>query len=416
MRLVWFSHFVPFPPKGGNLQRSFNLIRQMSKSYEISLVALNFLGDSPERLRFHTEELTKYCEDVQIWQLPYPWKGMKWRIESVGSALFGAPFSCRALFSTQTFLQWQQILRNHPGALLHLDSIDLGLFARATTGFRKVLNHHNCESAMAFRRAQNETNPLSRAYLRLQALKLANMEKSICGTFDVNTVVSDGDAALLRKNQPVVHTHVVENGVDTDYFAPSEIKEELYSLVFTGSLDWYPNISGMGFFIREVWPRVRNDFPKARLYIAGKNPPEQVLKWMKEDLRIAVVTNPDDIRTWLARASVFICPILDGGGTRLKILDAMAMAKPIVSTTIGCEGLRVTDEENILVADTPQAFAGKLKRLLENDEIRYKLGRAARILVEGEYSWERIGRQLQEAYRCALHPEMCDQRRACRVT
>lgn len=407
MTLVWFSHFVPFPPQGGNLQRSFNLIRQMSKSYEISLIALNFLGDSPERLRLQTEELTKYCKDVQVLQLPYVWKGTKWWIETLRSPFVSAPFSCRAMFSAQTFSQWKQILSNHPGALLHLDSIDLGLFARTTTGFRKVLNHHNCESAMAFRRAQNETNPVNRAYLRLQAMKLANLEKSICGTFDVNTVVSKGDAALLRKNQPAVHTHVVENGVDTDYFAPSETKEEQHSIAFTGSLDWYPNISGMGFFVRDVWPRVKIDFPDTRLYIAGKNPPEQVLKWMKEDPSITVVPNPEDIRTWLARASVLICPILDGGGTRLKILDAMAMAKPVVSTTIGCEGLRITNGDNILVADTPREFLGELKILFENKELRCKLGRAARALVEGEYSWEKIGRQLQQAYQCALDPEMC---------
>jgi glycosyltransferase involved in cell wall biosynthesis len=112
---------------------------------------------------------------------------------------------------------------------------------------------------------------------------------------------------------------------------------------------------------------------------------------------------------------ICVCPILEGGGTRLKILDAMAMGKPVVSTTIGCEGLRVTNGENILVADTPEEFADKVKLLLETEELQRKLGRAARALVEGEYSWERIGRQLQQAYRCALQHEMCDQRKPCRV-
>jgi polysaccharide biosynthesis protein PslH len=322
-----------------------------------------------------------------------------------GSPFFRAPFSCRALFSTQMFLQWQQILRDHPGALLHLDSIDLGLFASATTGFRKVLSHHNCESAMAFRRAENEPNPLKKVYLRLQARKLANMERSICGTFDMNTVVSEGDAALLKAIQPTAHIHVVENGVDTDYFALSEIDEEPHSVAFTGSLDWYPNVSGMEFFVREIWPRVKNGFPNSRLYVAGKNPPEQALRWGKEDSSIVVIPNPEDIRPWLARASAFVCPILDGGGTRLKVLDAMAMAKAVVSTTIGCEGLRVANGENILIADAPQEFADKLRLLLSDEELRNRLGRAARTLVESEYSWERIGRQLEQAYRCALFPE-----------
>src|ERR1700730_2720201 len=148
MKLVWFSHFVPFPPRGGNLQRSFNLIRQMSKSYEITLVAFNFLGEPPQQLRSYTEEMKHYCESVEIWELPSPWRGARWWAELLWSPLFGAPFSCRVLFSPENFARWKRILREHPGALLHFDSIDLGLYAGATNGFRKVLNHHNCESAM----------------------------------------------------------------------------------------------------------------------------------------------------------------------------------------------------------------------------------------------------------------------------
>jgi glycosyltransferase involved in cell wall biosynthesis len=382
----------------------------MSKSYEIILVALNFLAEPPQQLREHAKELRKYCASVEIWEMPHAWRGVRWWAELLWSPVFRDPFSCRALCSRPLLSQWEHKLALHAGSLLHVDSIDLALFARAANGFRKVLNHHNCESAMAYRWAQREPNPLKKAYLRVQARKLANLENSICANFDVNTVVSEQDLRLLRANHSKAHIHVVENGVDTGYFMPASKQEEPRSLIFSGSLDWQPNLSAIRFLIREVWPYIKTRYPGARLYLAGKNPPASLLRWAEHDSNIAVVANPDDMRPLLARAAVYVCPILEGGGTRLKILDAMAMARPVVSTTIGCEGLRVTHGENILIADAARDFADKVVQLLENKGLRNQLAQAGRALIEREYSWERIAHQLEQAYRCALEPESCDQR------
>jgi polysaccharide biosynthesis protein PslH len=408
MRLVWLSHFVPYPPKGGNLQRSYNLIRQAAKSYEITLVALNFLSESSERLRSHAQELKKYCDRVEFWDLPFPWRGARWRAAALMSPFSSAPFSCRALYSAELQSRWERVLRDSTGALLHLDSIDLALFAWTPNGFRKVMNHHNCESALAFRRAQRESNPLAKRFLELQANKLRRMERSICANFDVNVVVSEQDAVLLRAVQPRASIAVVENGVDIGHFTPSPAQEQPNTLAFTGLLDWYPNVSGIRFFVRDVWPLLKSRCPDTRLYLAGRNPSKEVWAIAKTDPNIVVIPNPDDMRPILARAAVFVCPLLEGGGTRLKILDAMAMSKPVVSTTIGCEGLRVTDGDNILVADAPHDFAAKVIALLENDDLRKQAGRTARGLVEREYGWERIGGQLQQAYRCALGPAAWD--------
>ena len=410
MKLIWLSHFVPYPPKGGNLQRSYNLIRQASRSYQITLVALNFLGESPERLRSHAEELKKNCERVEFWELPYPWRGARWQVAALASPLFRVPFSCRALYSPDLRSRWEQILRDTPGALLHLDSIDLGLFVPSAKGFRKVLNHHNCESAMALRRAQREPNRLKKAFLALQARELRRMEKSICADFDNNLVVSDEDANQLRAIQPRARFSVVENGVDVNYFQPAQEQEEANTLAFTGLLDWYPNVSGIRFFVREVWPLVKNKFADARLCLAGKNPAEEVLAFAQADANIVVSPNPDDMRPILGRAAVCICPLLEGGGTRLKILDALAMGKPMVTTTIGCEGLRVTHGENILVADTPRGFADSIVQLFENQGLRRKIGAAGRALVEREYCWEKIGEQLEQAYRSAFETQTSDNR------
>lgn len=421
MKLIWFSHFVPFPPRGGNLQRSFNLIRQVSATYETHLFALNLQGESRKALEQYKTELKRYCRSVEICDLAFPWRGARWWAEAAASPLFSAPFSCRALFSNAILARWTQLLDAHSDALLHFDSIDLALYADAAPNFGKALNHHNCESAMTRRLAGNQRNPIQRQYMQWQAAKLEDAERALCWSFDVNIVVSEQDRKLLQSIQPEGRFQVVENGVDTSFFRPSEAKPERHTAIFTGLLGWGPNVSAMNFLVDQIWPQVKRAFPDARLYLAGKNPPRHVRIWPTQDRSIAVVPNPEDMRPWLARAEVCVCPITEGGGTRLKILDAMAMGKPVVSTTVGCEGLQVTPDENILIADTPGDFAARLVQLFESEDLRRRMGAAGRALVEREYCWERIGEHLQEAYRVlwgnrgAQKQKMADAETDCRL-
>jgi glycosyltransferase involved in cell wall biosynthesis len=402
MRLLWFSHFIPYPPRGGAYQRSFNLLRSASRSYEVCLVAFNRHGHSSSYLSECCAELSKYCATVTFWEMPARWKSARWWAKLALSAAEGLPYSSSCFWSPEREAEWKIILQQHQGALVHFDSIDLGLFTGAAAGFRKVLNHHNCESAMVERRAERERNPLKKVYLRSQAGKLTRLERATCPLFDVNVVVSELDAQLLNRNCPGAHFHVVENGTDIQYFAPRAGSEERNSLIFTGSLDWYPNIAAIRLFVEKVWPSVKLENPGVRFYVAGRNATVSLLRWLKQDSAITVAANPEDIRPWIARAAVFVCPILDGGGTRLKILDAMAMGKAVVSTSIGCEGLAVKDGENILIADTPEALANVVSEALKNEALRRRLGASGRALAERKYSWGVVGGHLQEAYMCAL--------------
>jgi glycosyltransferase involved in cell wall biosynthesis len=406
VKLLWFSHFVPYPPRGGNAQRSFNLIRQASRSFEVHLLALNLQNEPARQIQAHETELKTYCRTVDICELPFRWRGFRWWTKAACSPLFRDPFSCRSLLSTKALARWRHLLSAHSGALVHFDSIDLALYVDSARAFKKVLNHHNCESAMTARLAQNEPNPIKRKYLAIQAAKLRHAERTLCGEFNANLVVSEPDRRLLEAIQPKGKYTVVENGVDTSYFAASSSATEPRSLIFTGQLHWGPNVSAMRFLVEQVWPNVKRRFPDARLYLAGRNPPEIVRRWSKEDPAITVVPNPEDMRPWLGRAAICVCPVLEGGGTRLKILDAMATGKPVVSTSVGCEGLRVTPGDDILIADAAADFSARIVELFESRELRSKIGAAGRRLVEREYSWERIGQQLEAAYNCALLPQL----------
>lgn len=404
MRIVWLSQFIPYPPRGGSYQRSFNLIRHLAAEHEVCLAMLNMLGEEPGTLAEYKAEFERYCRQVEIWEPPYPWRGARWWAQLALSPWAHHHYAARALWSPELEARWAHLLRANEGALVHFDSIDLARYFPPANGFRRALNHQNCESAMAARRADNESHPLKKAYLRNQAAKIARAEREWCPKVEVNLAVSALDAERLRTECPGAHFHIVENGTDTDYFVPSDTKPEAKTLIFAASLRWYPNVSGILYFGREIWPLIRRKCPDVRLYLAGRQPAESILQWARRDSSITIVPSPDDIRPWVARGSVFVCPVIDGGGTRLKILDAMAMGKPVVSTGIGCEGLQVKHGENILVADSPEDFASAVLHLLENEALRSSLGAKGRALVEKLYNWDVISGHLVEAYTCAAGP------------
>jgi len=398
MQLVWLSHFIPYPPHGGSRQRSFNLIRFISKTYQVHLFALNLQREMADRVAEYKKELNQYCTEVEIWEPPFPWRGVRWWAQLALSPFYRKHYGAHALWSPEVDRRWRLVLEKHPGALLHFDSIDLAGYVAAAAGFRKVLNHHNCESAMAYRRAERESNPLKKAYLWSQARKLERLEREMCAAFDMNLAVSDVDAEILRSRCPSGHFHIVENGTDTDYFHPSDAEPEPNTLVFAGSLDWYPNISGLRFFVRETWPLLKEKSPGIRLYVAGRSPVPEIVRLAKSDPAIELIADPPDIRPWVWRASVFICPIIDGGGTRLKILDALAMGKAVVSTPTGCEGLRFQGGGPVLVSNQRVEFISQTLHALNDKALRRDLGLRGRALAQAVYGWTAIAGQLSEAY------------------
>jgi glycosyltransferase involved in cell wall biosynthesis len=263
-----------------------------------------------------------------------------------------------------------------------------------------LLNHHNCESAMALRRAKLEPNPVRRFVLASQARKQAVLEESLCAQVTVNAVVSALDGELLRRVSPSAHVHVVENGTDTDYFVPEPASIEPLSLVFAGSMNWYPNISGLRYFRERIWPRLKSAIPELKLFVAGFSPGPEMQQWAESEPALTLVANPDDIRPWIAKGAVFICPIIDGGGTRLKLLDAMSAGKAIVSTRIGAEGLGIEPGKHALIAESDSEFADLALKALRDPALRRSLSSNARRLVEERFSWQIIGRSLEAAYVC----------------
>jgi glycosyltransferase involved in cell wall biosynthesis len=214
----------------------------------------------------------------------------------------------------------------------------------------------------------------------------------------MNLTVSETDTQELRKSAPTAPCMVVENGTDTGYFHPMPGLVEPNSLIFAGSYKWYPNLSAMKFLRDEIWPLILREAPETKLYLAGLAPPAWLKEWAASDANVTVIDSPEDIRPWIARGAVYVCPIIDGGGTRLKLVDAMAMAKAIVSTAVGCEGLDVRDGVEMLIADDAKTFAAKTLELLRDRDRAEKLSQGGLALVMRRFAWSLIEQRLVKAY------------------
>jgi glycosyltransferase involved in cell wall biosynthesis len=211
-------------------------------------------------------------------------------------------------------------------------------------------------------------------------------------------VVSKEDGDLLQSIAPKSNVKIVPNGVDTSYFTPRPDPGGS-TLLFCGSLDMYPNRDAMYFFFDAVWPKIVTQCTNVEMYVVGRNPPPWLSQLSTSDNRIHVTGFVDDIRPYFRNATAFVCPIRDGGGTRLKILDSMAMGVPVIGTSFACSGLNLEHQEHALLADTPDEFARCVGLVLSNQGLRARLSASGAEMVKKAYSWEFIGQNLIESYR-----------------
>lgn len=404
MKLLWLSHLLPWPPKGGVLQRSYHLLRQAARHHDVHLLALNqpALLPGPEDVEAATRALSDVCASVEA--LPIPSQSSRarriWTL--AGSLLRRSPYDVAWLRSRDMAARARELAAHGGIDLVHADTLGLIGYTAPFRDTPVVLNHHNVESHMMARRADHERSTLGRAYLRREAEKLRALERRAAAAAATNLVVSELDRERLLGIVPSARVHVVDNGVDTEYFRPQRPPgEAAEGLVFAGGLSWYPNRDAMEFFLREIWPRLLEDHPQTRATIIGRNPFPELVEAAR-DPRLEVPGFVDDVRPYLESAAVYLCPIRTGGGTRLKILDALAMAKPLVATAFAVEGLGLVDGEHYLRADDAEQTVAQVRRLREDPALRAKLAEAGRRHVEERYAWDVVGEKLESAYREAL--------------
>lgn len=382
------------------MQRSFNLIKQVSTKEEVDLCAFNQKAWLPnqEDILGASEKMEQYCQSVRVVPISSDSSRVLWYLLVFKSFVGSSAYSLAWLTSDEMKVTVNDILKEHQPDVIHCDTLGLERYVEREYWPHLALNHHNVESHMMLRRAQKETNPLKKVYFFREAYKLRSYEKRVCPAVGINIVVSDLDKKRLLKFVPDARIMIVKNGVDISYFNSKKTQAIPHSLVFAGSMDWYPNEDAMLYFIRHIWPKIKESYRDASLTIAGRKPSQGLRKAASHDPSISVTGFVEDIRPYIDQSEVYVCPIRDGGGTKLKLLDAMAMGKAIVTTTVGAEGLEIKNKEHVLIADDPETFARMVQTLFEDKKLRFHLAQNARKFVEKRYAWEVIGKDLLEAY------------------
>jgi glycosyltransferase involved in cell wall biosynthesis len=405
MKVLWIAHFVPFPPDGGARLRTYNLLRQAARKFDVDLVALNQRVNLPtsEAVANAVERLRSIVRRVSVFPLPRDTSRPRKLVTAAMSYASPAPYGTQWLSSgpLRDYLRETADTTRHD--LVHLDTVDLWQYRNPFRGRPIVLNHHNIESQVAARRAEAERNPLVKHLLSRDAGKIAALERKAVAAVSSNLVVSALDGERLLSVSPQARVRVVENGVDTEFFRSDPSARRVpKSLVFVGGMNWHPNRDAVVWLVEDIWPALLRDDPGRALTLVGRFPPRPAREAAEADTRIRITGFVPDVRPHLDAASVYICPMRIGGGTRLKILDALAMARPLVATRVAVEGLDLEAERHYLPAETPEEFVRQVRRLDESLDLASRLAAAGRVLVEEKYEWERIGMRLESAYRDAV--------------
>ncbi len=394
MRILWVKVGGLWPLTTGGRLRSFHTIRELSRQHAVTVLTTHGPDEDPGETRANLPDCERLDSVrhappkrggagfgravVRSWLSPLPVDLRKWRVpalrDGVSTSLAAEPFDlCVADFLSAT--------PNLPAPY----PVPVALF------------EHNVEH-MIWRRLAHTVPAWQRPPVELEWRKVRRAEARAVARATLTIAVSEDDRARLASVAPGAPVRSVATGVDTEYFTASREPEGSPHLAFVGTMDWYPNEDAVAHFLDAVWPEIRREVPEATFAIVGRNPSER-LRSEAARAGVEVTGTVDDVRPHLARAAVVVVPLRVGGGTRLKILEALAMAKPVVSTTIGAEGLPLTPGTHFLQADAPSDFAAAVVGLLRDAPRRRELGEAGRRLVEERHGWPGVAREFEA--RCA---------------
>lgn len=390
MKVLFLVRDLPWPVNSGARVRAHNLAVRLARRHDLTLIGYTGPGASlepPEPGLFR-----------RIVAVPEPSRvgGARLMLQLAASAFSRLPYAVSKHLSQAMSDTVSGLLSEGAFDLIHCDSLPLAPYATAAA-LPKVLDEHNVEWALWARHARFGRSIPVRAYAVLQAVGVRRFETRVCRLFGECVAVSDLDAAGLTKLCPQARVSVVPNGVDTQAFRPMPVTPEPGRLVFVGSMDWFPNQDGLRWFAAQVWPRLRRRCPHASLCVVGRRPSAQIAKLASAN-GFELIPDAPDVRPYMARAEAFIVPLRIGGGTRLKILEALAMQKPVVSTTVGAEGLALSHGRHLLIADDPEGFAGAVERVLREPAFAASLAGEGRDVVVSRYDWDTLADMLERVW------------------
>ncbi|GFO60116.1 glycosyl transferase family 1 [Geomonas silvestris] len=398
MKILIVTPSFPYPPDSGAKIRIFNIIRYLSREDEVHLISLTDCSDDDA-----VPEMQRYCKKVHavrtnrrpaLLQLP----GVLYNF------VRGLPFMLKYAQAPELKKALEQVCERDNYDIIQFEHSYMAYnvkYLSKELSCKTVLSFHNIASLQYYRIYQLEKRLVRKVECLFEWVPMLRWESKIAQRFHKSLVVSELDRILLRLMNPGLDVSVVPNGVDARKFSCTPLAGRKRNIIFVGLMDYGPNADAVLYFHREIFPLIKEKVPDLGFMVVGSDPPREVRE-LSRNPDVVVTGRVDDLRPYYQKALVAVIPLRSGGGTRLKIIEALSTGTPVVSTSVGCEGLEVSDGEHIMIADSPEAFAAKVVSLIEDSSQWLRLSSQGRELVEKTYDWEYLTASLRKVYQAAL--------------
>ncbi|MDX6270134.1 MAG: polysaccharide biosynthesis protein PslH [Acidobacteriota bacterium] len=395
MRILWLKTELLHPVDKGGKIRTFHMLRELKREHHVTYLTLDDGSAAPDA----AERAQEYCHElVRVEHRTRAKFSAAFYVELAANLVSPLPYFMKKYKSAGMRREIERLVAADNFDVLVCDFLQPSVNVPSRLPLATVLFQHNVEAMIWKRHYEVQANPLKRSYLYGQWRKSHTYERAACRRFDHVVAVSEEDRETMERAYGLESVSDVPTGVDTEFFRPRGAEQrEPHNLVFTGSMDWLPNEDAIQFFTKEIMPRVKQQIPDATLTVVGRNPYASLVELGKRDPSIIVTGRVEDVRPYMERAAAYVVPLRVGGGTRLKIYEAMAMEKPIVSTTIGAEGLPVSNGRELLLADTAEAFAAAIVGVLTDDGAAREMGARAAAAVRERFSWDKVSEAFAES-------------------
>jgi sugar transferase (PEP-CTERM/EpsH1 system associated) len=392
LKILFLQKRVLFPSDSGGRIRTLNVLRYLARWHEVTYLCNvqpedEHVLDDMRALGIRLETVPWIETPRGTWQF---YRDLAWNLMSP------YPFTVDKDYDPALRARAAELLRGESYDLMVCDFVQMARNALGLSARRSILFQHNVEAQLFRRHAASGGSWLRRQYMAHQWRKMRRFEGEAGRRFTAVIAVSEQDQETFESDYGWGHVRAIDTGVDVDYFQPHAEEEREGRVVFVGSMDWLPNQDGVQYFVQHIWPQIRHAQPQAVFQIVGRRPPRSIERLADVD-GVQVVGTVPDVRPFLAQAAVVVVPLLVGGGTRIKIFEAMAMSRPVVSTPLGAEGLKVRAGDEIVLAESPEEFAGAVSRLLASRDLRRKIGETARQTICRHFSAETVARQFEAA-------------------
>lgn len=390
LRVLVIDEYFPFPPDSGKPIRTWNLLKRLAPRHDVTLLCHGDL--TPEQLE---AAASAAIQVKSVAAIPAD-SGPLFYLRLLINLFSRFPYSVSKHYTPRFRTELDRLLLSERFDLVHCEWTPYARYLRRANVPPTVIATHNIESQIWERRAEQADGPLSKWFLALQAQKMSRFEKAAFRDSAMITGVSTIDTSVA-KSWGASATRTVDNGVDLDYFRPTSAGKD-HEAIFVGLLDWFPNTDAVTYFAESIMPLLLAKEPAMVARIVGRRASASFKASLASRKGIELSGEVVDVRPRVANAGIVIVPLRIGGGSRIKILEALAMSKAVVSTSVGAEGLKVTDGKDIIIADTPEQFASAISDLSRSPETRQRLGSNGRALVEQHYSWASLANEMEQAW------------------